>query len=71
MDPILVCELGDLRRRIAELERLMSVSVIADINTALGSLTEAKAANLVLAGPATGADAAPTFRSLVVADIPT
>ena len=27
-------------------------------------------ANIVLAGPATGADAAPTFRSLVAADIP-
>ena len=30
-----------------------------------------RAANLVLSGPTTGSDAAPTFRSLVVADIPT
>lgn len=31
---------------------------------------DAKAANLVLAGPTTGSDANPTFRSLVAADIP-
>ena len=30
-----------------------------------------RGANLVLSGPTTGSDAAPTFRSLVVADIPT
>ncbi len=30
-----------------------------------------KGANLVLSGPTTGSDAAPTFRSLVVADVPT
>ncbi len=70
MDPILVCELGDLRRRVAELERLVASSAIADINTALGALTAAQAANRVLAGPATGANAAPTFRALVTADIP-
>jgi uncharacterized cupin superfamily protein len=35
------------------------------------SKTDAKGANLVLAGPASGIDANPTFRSLVAADIPT
>jgi len=30
-----------------------------------------RGANLVLSGPTTGSDAAPTFRSLVVADVPT
>ena len=34
------------------------------------SKTDAKGANLVLAGPTTGSDANPTFRSLVAADIP-
>jgi len=34
------------------------------------SKTDAKGANLVLSGPTTGADANPTFRSLVAADIP-
>jgi len=34
------------------------------------SKTDAKAANAVLAGPTTGADANPTFRALVAADIP-
>ena len=34
------------------------------------SKTDAKGANLVLAGPTTGSDATPTFRSLVAADIP-
>ena len=41
--------------------------------TASGTLTGALAvqnANKVLAGPATGSDAAPTFRALVAADIP-
>ena len=37
---------------------------------ALFSKTDAKAANAVLAGPTTGSDANPTFRSLVAADIP-
>ena len=37
---------------------------------ALFSKTDARAANLVLAGPTTGSDANPTFRSLVAADIP-
>ena len=35
------------------------------------SKTDAKAANAVLAGPTTGADANPTFRALDAADIPT
>tara|TARA_R110001592_G_scaffold274192_1_gene541152 strand:+ start:937 stop:2241 length:1305 start_codon:yes stop_codon:yes gene_type:complete len=34
------------------------------------SKTDAKGANLILAGPTTGSDANPTFRSLVAADIP-
>jgi uncharacterized cupin superfamily protein len=34
------------------------------------SKTDAKAANVVLAGPTTGSDANPTFRALVAADIP-
>ncbi len=34
------------------------------------SATTTRAANVVLAGPATGAAAAPTFRSLVAADLP-
>jgi hypothetical protein len=34
------------------------------------SKTDAKAANLILAGPTTGADANPTFRALVAADLP-
>jgi len=34
------------------------------------SITEVRAANTVLAGPTTGADAAPTFRALVAGDIP-
>tara|TARA_R100000664_G_scaffold1310_1_gene3379 strand:- start:4573 stop:5727 length:1155 start_codon:yes stop_codon:yes gene_type:complete len=33
--------------------------------------TDTRSANAVLSGPTTGSDAAPTFRSLVVADIPT
>ena len=37
---------------------------------ALFSKTDARAANAVLAGPTTGADANPTFRALVAADIP-
>lgn len=39
-----------------------------DPSTALG--TAEVGANLIYAGPGTGADAVPTFRSLVVADIP-
>jgi hypothetical protein len=39
----------------------------SDVTTALG----VQNANKVLAGPSTGADAAPTFRALVAADIPT
>ncbi len=42
--------------------------------TGAGTLTAALAnqnANLILAGPSTGAAAAPTFRSLVAADVPT
>jgi hypothetical protein len=42
--------------------------------TTSGTLTGAwatQAANRLFAGPATGADAAPTFRSLVTADLPT
>lgn len=35
------------------------------------SKTDTRAANTVLSGPTTGSDAAPTFRALVVADIPT
>jgi len=41
--------------------------------TADGSITvskKSKSANVVLAGPGSGADAAPTFRSLVQADLP-
>ena len=38
----------------------------SDVTTALGT----QAANKVLAGPATGADATPTFRALVATDIP-
>jgi len=38
----------------------------SDVTTALG----VQNANKVLAGPSTGADAAPTFRALVAADIP-
>ena len=34
------------------------------------SKTDAKAANLILAGPTTGSDANPTFRALVAADLP-
>lgn len=37
---------------------------------AVFSKTDTRAANLVLAGPTTGSDANPTFRSLVAADIP-
>jgi len=33
--------------------------------------TDTRTANTILSGPTTGSDAAPTFRSLVVADIPT
>ena len=33
--------------------------------------TDTRSANAILAGPTTGSDAAPTFRSLVAADIPT
>ena len=33
--------------------------------------TDTRSANTILAGPTTGSDAAPTFRALVVADIPT
>ena len=33
--------------------------------------TTAQSANVILSGPTTGSDAAPTFRALVVADIPT
>ena len=35
------------------------------------SKTDTRSANAILAGPTSGSDAAPTFRSLVVADVPT
>jgi len=41
------------------------------VNPALSFTAATKAANLIFAGPSTGSAAAPTFRSLVAADLPT
>jgi hypothetical protein len=54
------------------LSELFTTSVSnASTTPALSFTAATKAANLVFAGPSTGSAAAPTFRSLVAADLPT
>jgi hypothetical protein len=71
--------LNQLAERVDDLEGTSghaAVTLASDADTLLGlsgqQLTlDTQVANRVLAGPATGADADPTFRALVAADIPT
>lgn len=56
----------------ASIRGLLSAVSPLSYNSTTGAVSVAdQAANLVLAGPNTGAAAAPTFRALVVGDIPT
>lgn len=62
-----------LRARVANSDVRGLLSAVSPLayNSTTGAFSVAdQAANLVLAGPTTGAAAPPTFRSLVVADIP-
>lgn len=67
-------ETDGLQGQVADTAIRSTLSATAPLayNATTGDFSIAdQSANLVLAGPATGVPAAPTFRSLVVADIPT
>lgn len=48
----------------------VTITLLAEDLNALGAWVNPRAANLVLAGPSSGSAVAPTFRSLVAADLP-